>query len=151
MSRPRPKRDGAAGRPFFGRMPSLEGEIADFDQDVLERSQRCAVLAAFWAPWCEPCVRLRARLEPIVERHAGRVALKFVNIEMHPGVLESQGVEGLPLVKAYLQGRALGELTGVPGEDDIEEWVDGLSTAVEAAGLVPPARGRPSALKPPRA
>lgn len=131
-------------------MPSLAGEIADFGRDVLAQSQAHVVLAEFWAPWCEPCTRLRPRLQRIVGEQAGRVELKSVNIEMHPEVVEAQGVEGLPLVKAYLQGRALGELTGVPEAAAIEGWIAGLLTAVEGAGLATLAP-RHMALKPPGA
>ena len=118
--------DGQAGRPHFGPMPSLEREIADFDSDVLQRSQQRFVLAEFWAPWCTAGTRLHPALEHVAARLAGRLELVSVNIEMHAQFVEAQGVHGLPMVKAYFKGRAIGELTGVLPEPAIERWVDSL-------------------------
>jgi len=137
--------NGAAGRPHFGPMPSLEREIADFDADVLGRSQRRLVLAEFWAPWCAACRRLHPALENIAARRHGRLELVSVNIEMHAELREVQAVHGLPLVKGYCQGLAIGELTGVLPEPEIEEWVDSLFAAAREAGLLPPRAAAPSA------
>jgi len=131
-------RNGAAGRPHFGPMPSLEREIADFDADVLRRSQTRLVLAEYWAPWCAAGRRLHPALEHVAARFHGRVELVSVNIEMHAQLREVQQVHGLPLVKAYYRGLALGELGGVVPERDIVAWVDGLFEAAREAGLPPP-------------
>lgn len=129
--------DGRAGRPWFGPMPSLEREITDFETDVLRRSHERLVLAEFWAPWCVVCQRLHPALEHVVAHYVGRVDLVSVNIEMHAQVLEPQGVHGLPLVKAYFRGRALGELTGVVAEPELQQWVASLFDAARESGLLP--------------
>lgn len=131
------RRDGHAGRPHFGPMPSLEREIRDFAADVHQRSQGRLVLAEFWAPWCTACTRLHPALEQVVARRTGRVELASVNIEMHADLVETQGVHGMPLVKAYLKGRAIGEMAGVLPEADIERWVDSLFDAAREGGLLP--------------
>lgn len=131
-------RNGAAGRPHFGPMPSLEREIGDFDADVLERSQRRLVLAEYWAPWCTAGRRLHPALEQVAARFPGRVDLVSVNIEMHPQLREVQHIHGLPLVKGYYRGLALGELGGVVPERDIAAWVESLFAAAREAGLPPP-------------
>lgn len=131
--------DGGAGRPFFGPMPSLEREIGDFDADVLLRSQQKLVLVEFWAPWCTVCRRLHPALENVAAGLTGRAELVSVNIEMHAEILEAQGVHGLPLVKGYFKGRALGELTGVVSEAALRHWADSLFDAAREGGLLAPA------------
>jgi len=118
-------RDGQAGRPHFGPMPTLEREIRDFDRDVIARSRERLVLAEFWAPWCSACRRLHPALENVTARQAGRAELVSINIEMHPQVA-AHAVRGLPTVRAYGGGRALGELNGVVPEAEIEHWVASL-------------------------
>lgn len=136
--RPLPRHDGHVGRPHFGSMPSLEREIADFDNDVLQRSRERLVIAEFWAPWCLACRQLHPALERIAARLTRRVELVSVNIEMHAQVLAAQRVHGLPLVKGYYQGVALGELTGVVPEAAIRRWIDSLFDAARQGGLMPP-------------
>lgn len=133
-----PRLDGHAGRPHFGTMPSLEREITDFDTDVLRRSRECLVIAEFWAPWCAACRRLHPALEHIAARLTGRMELVSVNIEMHAQVLAAQRVHGLPLLKGYYKGVALGELTGVLPEAAIRRWIDSLFDAARQGGLMPP-------------
>lgn len=141
--------DGGAGRPFFGPMPSLEREIGDFDSDVLRRSHQKLVLVEFWAPWCTVCRRLHPALEHVAAALTGRAELVSVNIEMHAQVLEAQGVHGLPLVKGYYKGRALGELAGVVPETTLRQWVDSLFEAARASGLMPPPPLPPTAARRP--
>jgi putative thioredoxin len=131
------RHNGHAGRPHFGPMPTLEREIRDFGADVLERPDERVVLAEFWAPWCAACRRLHPALENVAARFATRVALVSVNIEMHDQVLEPQRVHGLPLVKAYFRGRAIGEMSGVLPEREIRDWVRSLFAAVREAGMKP--------------
>lgn len=141
--------DGGAGRPFFGPMPSLEREISDFDTDVLQRSHERLVLVEFWAPWCTVCRRLHPALENVAAALTGRAELVSVNIEMHAQVLEPQGVLGLPLIKGYYKGLALGELTGVVPEAALRHWVDSLFDAARESGLMRPPPAPAGARRPP--
>lgn len=137
--------NGAAGRPHFGPMPSLQREITDFDADVLQRSQERFVLAEFWAAWCTAGPRVHPALERVAARNHGRLDLVSVNIEMHPEILDAQHVRGLPMVKAYCKGIAIGEMTGVLPETAIDRWVDSLFEAARQGGLLPPLPKLPTA------
>lgn len=126
MTATRPRPDGAAGRPFFGSLRTLQREAADFEHEVLLRSHRRPVLVEFWAPWCDACDRLRLALEGVRARRSARFDLVSLNIEMQPDVASREAVRGLPMVKAYWQSQAVGEITGVPREPQIEDWLDSL-------------------------
>ena len=133
--------DAAVGRPYFGVMRPLDREIMEFERDVLMRSWQRMVLAEFWAPWCPTCTVLRVRLERLAAAHPERFTLASVNVEMHGELLEDHGIEGIPTVKVYVQGRGIGELTGVVSQRRLEGWLDGLLASASKAGLLPGARG----------
>jgi thioredoxin-like negative regulator of GroEL len=128
--------ESLVARPHFGPMPSLEREITDFDADVMQRSHQRLVLAAFWAPWCTTCTLLHPALDHIAAARGTSLALVSINIEMHPELLAREGVAGLPLVKAYCKGVAIGELKGVLPEPALERWVDSLFDAALEGGLL---------------
>src|SRR5688572_19055440 len=105
----RVKRSLKARRPAAERAVNEAAGMPHFDVDVLRRSQHRLVLAEFWAPWCTAGQRLHPALERVAARHYGRVSLVSINIEMHAQVLGPQHVHGLPMVKAYFKGIAIGE------------------------------------------
>ena len=132
MTASRPRPDGAAGRPFFGSLRTLQREVDDFEREVLLRSHRRPVLVEFWAPWCDACDRLRLALEGVRARQPARFDLVSLNIEMQPDVASRESVHGLPMVKAYWQSQAVGEITGVLRESQIEDWLDSLVLKADA-------------------
>ena len=132
-----PARNGAAGQPHFGGMPSLEHEVADFKRDVIERSSASPVLVFFWTPWHEPCRTLRSTLEPVLERHRGHLHLATVNVEMHRQLADELKVPGIPVTRLYIGGQALGEFSGVLPESAVEAWLD----AALRHAQVPPVTG----------
>ena len=125
-----------AGLPFFGRMPSLAREIEDFGRDVIERSRVQPVLAEFWAPWAGTCVAARERIEALTRQVPGLVHVS-INVEMHPEVITDHGVHGLPLVKLYGGGLALGEIAGLLPVAQMLGWLTVL--LAEAKLQLPPA------------
>ncbi|ANT65002.1 MULTISPECIES: thioredoxin [Prosthecochloris] len=96
----------------------------DFSRDVLQKSSVLPVLVDFWAPWCAPCRMLAPAIEAVARRFEGRVELVKVNTEEHPDSARQYGVQGIPNVKLFVQGRVVDEFTGVLPEQDIAAWLE---------------------------
>lgn len=97
-----------------------------FEALVVERSADVPVLVDFWAPWCQPCLRLTPVIEQAVAAADGAVELVKVEIDQNPALARRFGVQGIPNVKAFRDGRVVDEFTGAQGAAAVERFVAGL-------------------------
>jgi putative thioredoxin len=112
---------------------------ATFQAEVLERSRTMPVVVDFWADWCAPCHALAPVLERAVEAHGGEVVLARVDVDQNPRLAMAFQVQGIPAVKAFMDGRLVDEFVGAQPAPVVQQFVEGLlpSAAEEAAGLDP--------------
>lgn len=75
-----------------------------FDKKVL-RSEK-PVLVDFWADWCPPCHRLAPVLEEFAAEKADELVVAKLNIDHDPELAERYGVESIPTLNLYRDGRS---------------------------------------------
>ncbi|HWF75107.1 MAG TPA: thioredoxin [Solirubrobacteraceae bacterium] len=99
----------------------------DFDTAVIERSREVPVLVDFWADWCGPCHQLAPVLERAVAARQGEVELVKLDVDANPNLTRSYGVQGIPAVKAFKDGKLVDEFVGVIPQAQIERFLDQLA------------------------
>jgi putative thioredoxin len=108
--------------------------LATFMVDVIEASKTQIIVVDFWAPWCGPCKQLGPALEKIVRAHKGAVRLVKIDIDKNPEIAGQMGVQSIPAVFAFFQGRPIDGFMGALPEAQIKSWVDRL---VKTTGVKP--------------
>ena len=123
-----PSATAAAAAPYTG---ALVSEITKDEFDRFSKQAGRVVLIDFYADWCGPCRQLAPILEKLAMEKNGLVLVGKVNVDKSPSLASANGVQSIPDVRIFRDGKQVDRFVGLPGEAEvrrrIEKQLEGLS------------------------
>jgi len=95
----------------------------DFEAKVIGQSKNVPIIVDFWATWCMPCVMLGPILEGLVKKLDGKFILAKLNVDENPMQSQKFGIQSIPAVKMFKNGKVVDEFVGSLPEQSVIEWL----------------------------
>jgi putative thioredoxin len=131
----RAQQQPTASGPGGGAPPPADGPgvvaitEANFETEVLARSEEVPVVVLLWSPRSDACVQLVETLSGLAAEDNGKWSLATVNVDVAPRVAQIFGVDAVPTVVALAAGQPLSSFQGVQPPDQMRRWLDQILSA----------------------
>jgi putative thioredoxin len=102
---------------------------ANFEAEVLVRSNQVPVVVLLWSPRSDACVQLADTLAGLAQADDGKWSLATVNVDTAPRVAQVFGVEAVPTVVALAGAQPVSSFQGMQPPDQLRRWLDSLLSA----------------------
>jgi putative thioredoxin len=125
------QRPTPAGQPGQGSAAPAGVEIteANFEAEVLVRSNQIPVVVVLWSPRSDASVQLGNALASLAADDGGKWSLVSVNVDTAPRVAQIFGVQAVPTVVALAAGQPLSSFEGPQPPDQLRGWINSLLDA----------------------
>ncbi|NDC78576.1 MAG: thioredoxin [Chitinophagia bacterium] len=90
-------------------------------QEVIEGEK--PVLVDFHAEWCGPCKTMAPELKKLVDRMGDRLRVIKVDVDRNPEAAAHYGIQGVPTLILFRQGRQLWRQSGAMTAGQLERVV----------------------------
>ena len=94
--------------------------VSNEEQAIREKKP---VLVDFWAPWCSYCRRIGPAYEKIGEEYADSLAVGKINIDEEPRLAGAEGIEVIPTLVLYRNGKAVDSITAPGSKAEIDRFI----------------------------
>jgi putative thioredoxin len=135
-----------------GGAPGLQGGVeiteANFEAEVLARSNEVPVVVLLWSPRSDASAQLAESLGGLAAADNGKWAMATVNVDAAPRVAQIFGVQAVPTVVAIAAGQPISSFQGVQPPEQLRRWVDSLLSATAGKLGDAPDSGEPEQVDP---
>jgi len=111
-------------------MAVIHADDATFEHEVLNAT--VPVVVDFWAAWCGPCRAVAPELEALAVEHGETIKVVKVDVDAAPGIAGRYGVQGIPTIALFRDGRPVAASVGAKPRRVIEAEL-GVAAASRAS------------------
>jgi thioredoxin len=108
---------------------STELNLTDENFEQTIQSAAKPVLVDFYATWCGPCSVLGPILEKVAEDYKDKFILAKANLDFIPNTAQKLGIEQVPTVVLFREGKPVSGFVGLRSEEVIREMLDKMLAA----------------------
>lgn len=98
-------------------------QLAEDSFDGFIREPGGLVMVDFHADWCGPCHQLAPTVARLASDFQGTLRVGKLDVDDAPGLTSRLGVEAIPELRFYRDGKLLARRTGVVPEAELREWI----------------------------
>lgn len=102
-------------------MSSIQVTDSNFNEQVLNSD--LPVLVDFWASWCGPCKMLAPTIDDVASEMTGTVRVAKVNIDDNPNTPSNFGVQSIPTMILFKNGKPVSTKVGNLPKAQIISWI----------------------------
>ena len=92
-----------------------------FENDVLRADK--PVLVDFWAQWGPYCRRIAPAFDKVGEQYADTLIVGKINYDEEPQLIERFGIDTIPTLMLFKNGKALGSIVAPGSKAAIETFI----------------------------
>ncbi|OBK12721.1 thioredoxin family protein [Mycobacterium asiaticum] len=139
---------GSSAGPGPGEVRIVQVTEANFEDEVINRSDEVPVVVLLWSPRSDVCVDLLETLSGLAAEDNGSWVLAAANVDAAPGIARVFGVQAVPTVVALAAAQPVSSFQGPQPADQLRSWIDSLLDATAGKLKGPASAGQPEQVDP---
>lgn len=96
----------------------------NFETEI--KNAKVPVLVDFFTEWCQPCFILSPILEKIIQSFKGKFIFKKANLDDVPLTAQKLGIDKIPTVIFFKNGKPINGFVGIQSETAVKEWLENI-------------------------
>lgn len=125
----RAQQNQAGADPGTGGGSAVELTDANFEAEVLVRSDQVPVVVLLWSPRSDASVQLAESLGEMASADRGEWHFTAVNVDVAPRLGQMFGIQGVPTVVAVAGGQPIASFEGPQPPEQLRRWILSLLSA----------------------